>query len=43
MGHRKIISYIQPLYEEIAAYTDNEIYNGAVDAVHTLLSNNNQR
>ncbi|CAL8122761.1 unnamed protein product [Orchesella dallaii] len=37
-GFLQTISYIQPLWEEIAAYKDNEIYNGAVDAVHTILS-----
>ncbi|CAL8104091.1 unnamed protein product [Orchesella dallaii] len=37
-GFLQIINYIQPLWEDIAAYTENEIYNGAVDAVHTILS-----
>ncbi|CAG0922751.1 unnamed protein product [Notodromas monacha] len=36
-GNFQVGNYIQPLWEEIAPVADNEIYNGGVEAVTTLL------
>ena len=38
-GNFQVGNYIQPLWEEIAPFSDNEIYNGGVEAVTTLLGN----
>ena len=37
-GHLQVINYIQAMWETIAAYHENTIYNGAVEATHTALS-----
>ncbi|CAG7720962.1 unnamed protein product [Allacma fusca] len=37
-GHLQVINYIQAMWETIAAYHSNTIYNGAVEATHTALS-----
>ena len=37
-GYFQVLNYIQPLWETIAP-TETTLYNGAVEAVHTFLSN----
>lgn len=37
-GYFQVLNYIQPLWEEVAPSGTTSIYNGAVEAAHTLLS-----
>lgn len=36
--HLQVLNYIQPMWENIASYEKNSIYNGAVEAIHTVVS-----
>ena len=41
-GYFQVLNYIQPLWKSIGAdQGSNDVYNGAVEATHTFLSNSN--
>ncbi len=37
-GYFQVLNYIQPLWETVAPSGTTNIYNGAVEALHTFLS-----